>query len=139
MTIDTKAYGQVEVDERQRITIPFGLYGFESLSGICPEWMHDNAPSTGFSPVDVRDVAFVLIDPKVIRQDYDADIEPRDFEALELEDSEDERFLQFAIVTIPEDRQEYDGQSPGAHHHQQRESESGDNAFPAAISWHVRA
>jgi flagellar assembly factor FliW len=136
MTIDTKAYGQVEVDERQRITIPFGLYGFESLS----EFVLMDARQRPFywlQSVDVRDVAFVLIDPKVIRQDFDADIDPMDFEALELEDSDDDRFLQFAIVTIPEDRQDMTANLQGPIIIN-KESRIGRQCISRSDRWHVR-
>lgn len=105
MTVDTKAYGTVEIDERQRITIPSGLYGFEGLEQFILMDARQR-PFYWLQSLDVQEVAFVLIDPKLIRPDYDARIDSTDFEALGIKDSNDERFLQFSIVTIPEDRQE---------------------------------
>jgi flagellar assembly factor FliW len=105
MTVDTKAYGEVDVDERQRISIPSGLYGFEGLT----EFVLMDATQRPFywlQSTEVREVAFVLMDPTLIRRDYDADLDPQDLEELDLEGADDPRFLQFSIVTIPEDRQD---------------------------------
>ena len=104
MRVDTKAYGMVEIDERQKVTLPLGLYGFEGLQ----EYVLMDARQRPFywlQSLDVREAAFVLIDPLVIRPDYSADVDPVDIEALGLTDSGDSRFLQFCIVTIPDDRQ----------------------------------
>jgi len=105
MRVDTKAYGIVEVDERQRITLPQGLYGFE---GLVDYLLMDarQRPFYWLQSLDEKDIAFVLIDPAVLRPDYDADIDPQDYEALGLDGAQDERILQFAIVTIPTGRQD---------------------------------
>ncbi len=99
MTIDTKAYGQVEIDERQRIELPHGLYGFEGLHDFVLMDARQR-PFYWLQSVDVREVAFVLIDPKIVRLDYKADIDPADLESLDLEGPDDDRYLEFAIVTI---------------------------------------
>ena len=31
LTVNTKAYGTIEVDERQKISFPYGIFGFEIL------------------------------------------------------------------------------------------------------------
>ncbi len=103
MTVDTKAYGEVEVDERQRILLPSGLYGFEGLTDYILLDARQR-PFYWLQSTQVREVAFVLMDPKLIRADYDADLDPQDLEELHLEGTGDSRFLQFSIVTIPEDR-----------------------------------
>lgn len=100
MTVNTKAYGTIDVDRRQCISIPSGLYGFEGVE----EFVLIDAQQKPFfwlQSLDDCDVAFVLIDPLLVRPDYDAHLDPDDFDALKLEGPDDERLLQFAIVTIP--------------------------------------
>jgi len=102
MRVDSRAYGFLEVDARQKIKFPQGLYGFEGLS----EYVLLDARQRPFywlQSLSVKETAFVLIDPLIVRSDYNADIDPQDYEALKLTGPEDERFLQFAIVTIPAD------------------------------------
>lgn len=101
--VDTKAYGLVEVDERQTIQFPSGLYGFENLT----DYILMDAPQNPFywlQSLEVKHVAFVLVDPRIIRSDYDCAIDSVDFRSLDLQGPSDERLLQFAIVTIPENR-----------------------------------
>ncbi len=136
MTVDTKAYGTVEVDERQIITIPSGLYGFEGLERFVLMDARQR-PFYWLQSLDVQDVAFVLIDPKLIRPDYDADIDSADFEALSLEGPDDEHFLQFSIVTIPEDRQGMTANLQGPIIIN-KESRIGRQCISQNDIWHVR-
>jgi flagellar assembly factor FliW len=136
MTVDTKAYGMVEVDERQKITVADGLYGFE---GLVDYLLMDarQRPFYWLQSLEVREVAFVLIDPTVIRPDYEADLDARDYEALGLDGPGDERFLQFAIVTIPEDRQDMTANLQGPVIIN-KESRQGRQCISRDERWHVR-
>jgi flagellar assembly factor FliW len=136
MTVDTKAYGMVEVDERQKITVADGLYGFE---GLVDYLLMDarQRPFYWLQSLEVREVAFVLIDPTVIRPDYEADLDARDYEALGLDGPRDERFLQFAIVTIPEDRQDMTANLQGPVIIN-KESREGRQCISRDERWHVR-
>ena len=136
MTVDTKAYGHVEVDERQRIDIPQGLYGFEGLH----EFILMDARQRPFywlQSLEVREVAFVLIDPKILRADYDADIDPLDLDGLGLTGPDDERYLEFAIVTIPGDRQDMTANLQGPIIIN-RETRQAGQCISRNESWHVR-
>jgi flagellar assembly factor FliW len=100
MRIETKAYGSIEVDERQLITFPSGILGFELLH----EYALLDATQTGFywlQSLDDPDIAFIMLNPYDLRPDYVLDIPGEDLESLEYDDDED--ILVFAIVTIPED------------------------------------
>lgn len=136
VTVDTKAYGTVEVDERQQISLPLGLYGFEGLGDYVLMDARQR-PFYWLQSLSVREVAFVLIDPKVIRPEYDADIEPQDYEALELDGPDDERLLLFAIVTIPEDRQDMTANLQGPIIIN-KESRVGRQCISGNDNWHVR-
>lgn len=103
MEVATKAYGRIEVDDRQLINFPSGLYGFETKH----EWVLLDARKRPFywlqSMEDAR-VAFVLINPYLFRQDYVLNIPDDDF--VEIGEPAEEDVLVFAIVTIPEDYSE---------------------------------
>ena len=104
MRVETKAYGSVEVDERQCIRFPSGLYGFDGLA----DYVLMDAQQRPFywlQSLDVREVAFVVMDPHLIRPDYDPKLDSEDLESLGLNGQEGtEVILQLAIVTVPEDR-----------------------------------
>jgi flagellar assembly factor FliW len=96
--VTTKAYGLVEVDERQRISFPQGLFGFES----CREYVLLDAEKEPFywlQSVDSAGTAFILINPFLFRPDYEVNIGNE--ELLDIGIKEPEKALIFAIVTIP--------------------------------------
>ncbi|MBN2509291.1 MAG: flagellar assembly protein FliW [Spirochaetales bacterium] len=102
MRVMTKAYGEMEVDDRQRIRFPKGLFGFEDIHDYV---LLDSAqePFYWLQAVDNRDVAFVLINPRMFRPDFTLETAAEELEALEILSPEDENLLVFAVVTIPED------------------------------------
>ncbi len=104
MKVDTKPFGRIEVDERQRLTFPHGLFGFEALRDFV--LLDSNqAPFYWLQSIEEPGVAFVLIEPSVFRPDYVLEIPQHEREDIGLNDDDDsEAALVFAIVTIPEDQ-----------------------------------
>ncbi len=101
MIIDTKAFGEIDVDSRQRISFPYGLFGFEH----CTEFAlldSTQPPFYWLQSVEEAAVAFVLIDPKFFRPDYTIDLPASELDEVELEGADDA--LIFSIVTIPADQ-----------------------------------
>jgi len=101
MKIVTKAYGPLEIDERQVIRFPNGLIGFEQFKVFA---LLDaiQQPFYWLQSLDVPEIAFVLINPLVFRPDYTPDVAEEDLEDLELDQPDD--LLVFSIVTIPENQ-----------------------------------
>jgi flagellar assembly factor FliW len=100
MRVVTKAYGEIDVDERQKITFPDGILGFEDLK----EYVLLDASQPPFywlQSLDRVEIAFVLIEPLVFRPDYSPDVEAEELAEIGIKAGED--MLVFAIVTIPED------------------------------------
>jgi len=103
MEVATKAYGRIEVDDRQLINFPSGLYGFETNY----DWVLLDARKRPFywlQSMDDARIAFVLINPYLFRQDYVLNIPDEDL--VEIGSPTEEDVLVFAIVTIPEDYSE---------------------------------
>jgi len=100
MRIKTKAYGELDVDERQLVTFPAGLLGFEQFK----RYVLLDAPQKPFfylQSLDVTELAFILIDPFLFRSDYQLDVND---EALgEIGVAAPDDVLVFAIVTVPGD------------------------------------
>lgn len=99
MRVDTKAYGSIDVDERQRIEFPYGILGFEKLEN----YVLLDAPQQPFywlQALDLLEVAFVLINPVIFRPDYTVEVPPEELEEIGIDDPE--KMLIFAIVTIPQ-------------------------------------
>jgi len=101
MRVQTKPYGMIDVDERQKILFPFGILGFENLR----EYVLLDAVQQPFywlQSLEVPEIAFVLINPSVFRPDYSLDVIDGDLEDIDLDKSNGDNTLVFAIVTIPE-------------------------------------
>ncbi len=99
MKVNTKPYGVIEVDERQRIFFPYGILGFESLKDYVLLDARQQ-PFYWLQSMDVVEIAFVLINPRIFRPDYKLEVDAEELKEIGIESSED--ILDFAIVTIPE-------------------------------------
>jgi flagellar assembly factor FliW len=98
MRVLTRPYGEMELDERQRIALPWGLLGFEDLH----DWVLLDAAQPPFywlQSLERPDVAFVLIDPLMFRPDYAPGADPAELAGLDLETPGDALVL--VIVTVP--------------------------------------
>ncbi len=100
MKIRTKPYGEIEVDDRQRIRFPDGILGFEELKDYV---LLDAAqpPFYWLQSLDRVEVAFVLIEPRMFKPEYSPDADPEELAEIGVTGAEDA--LVFAIVTVPED------------------------------------
>ena len=100
MKVNTKPFGPVDVDERQKIYFPFGVLGFEGLKHYV--LLDSNQqPFYWLQSLDSLGVAFVLIDPKSFRSDFTLEIPAEDLAEIDICSESDA--LIFSIVTIPED------------------------------------
>lgn len=91
------------VEERQLITFPGGLYGFESHH----EFALLDSPTPPFywlQSLNDRDVAFIIVNPYAVVSDYVLDIAEDDFDSIG--SPPPEALLVFAIVTIPEEQRD---------------------------------
>ncbi|MDR0586117.1 MAG: flagellar assembly protein FliW [Treponema sp.] len=98
MRVATKAYGPLEVDERQKITFPQGLFGFETIKDYVI-LDAERQPFYWLQSLDVEQVAFVIINPFLFRPDYELDIDDELLKDIGI--TSPEKALIFTIVTIP--------------------------------------
>lgn len=100
MRIESKGFGPIEISERQVITFPVGIFGFEKLH----EYALLDAVQQGFywlQSIAEPEIAFIMLNPYDLRHDYVLEVPDEDLQSVEYENDED--ILVFAIVTIPED------------------------------------
>lgn len=100
MKIKTKPYGEIEVDEKQRLYFPEGIIGFEEVHHY---YLLDSkeGPFYWIQAEGYPELAFLLIDPRTFMEDYKLTVKKSDLQSLKLETEKD--LLDFAIVTVPED------------------------------------
>lgn len=100
MKIETKANGTVEIQEKQIVTFPEGLLGFEKyhrFALINSEY----EPFIWLQSLDEKNLAFLLIDPFLISNEYEADIDDETLSKIQVASPDD--IVVMAIVTIPQD------------------------------------
>jgi flagellar assembly factor FliW len=98
--IETKAFGSIEITERQRVTFPLGILGFESFKEYAL-LDAEREPFFYLQSIDVPQIAFVLINPFLFRPDYEMNIDNQ--ELLPIGVIDPANALIFSIVTIPQD------------------------------------
>ena len=102
MKVRTRPYGEIEIEDRQRISFPKGIFGFEELR----EFILLDATTRPFywlQSAERIEVAFVLIAPTFFCPDYTPDVDSTELEEIGITDPDD--MLVLAIVTIPESAQ----------------------------------
>ena len=100
MKVNTKAYGLIEVNEKQKVTFPNGLFGFEAIK----EYVLLDAEQEPFywlQSLNEEHIAFILINPFLFRPDYEMNIENE--ELLPIGITDPNKAMIFSIVTIPMD------------------------------------
>lgn len=136
MEINTKAYGTIDIDEKQIIHFPFGLFGFESLRDFAL-LDAEQKPFFWLQSLDVEQIAFILINPRIFRPDYSPSIVSDELQDIGLDDENDENGLLFAIVTIPADQSRMTANLQGPVMIN-RESKNGRQFISASPEWKVR-
>jgi len=99
MKVNTKAFGLIEVDEKQKVIFPQGLFGFEDYKEYA--LLDAEHPFFWLQSVNDQEIAFVLINPFLFRPDYEVNITNE--ELAEVGITSPENALIFVIVTIPKD------------------------------------
>jgi len=100
MKVDTKAYGTMEVDEKQKVSIPQGLFGLEEyIEFVLLD--SEQPPFLWLQSVDEQEIAFILINPFLFCKDYEANVSNEELAEIGIKSSENA--LIFVIVTLPQD------------------------------------
>ncbi len=104
-TINSRPFGEIEIDERQIIDFPEGLLGFDYVKRFALlDAGDDKSPFKWLQAVSEPSLAFVVIRPEDFLKDFSLKVSQNDFEAVGAEDRKE--LLVFAIVTIPPDPSE---------------------------------
>lgn len=100
MEVKTKVNGIVNVEEKQLVTFPEGLLGFEKYKKFA---LIDSEyePFIWLQSTEESNLAFLMIDPFLICNDYEADIDDSTLKNIGMESAED--IIIMTLVTIPKD------------------------------------
>ena len=101
MRLSTTRFGDIDIDKSRTILIKAGILGFEHLKRYVFFVQDEEILFWWFQSVDDGSVAFVVINPFIIKPDYKPIIQDNDVELLELKSHED--VILMSIVTIRSD------------------------------------
>ena len=102
MNITTRDYGIIEVNEDSVIRFDNGILGFEEYQNfILLDDSNGESPFRCLQSLEESDLAFVVIDPFIVKPDYEITLGEDLLERLDIKSKEDVLIL--AIVVVPED------------------------------------
>lgn len=134
MKLKTKPYGVIDVDERQAVEFPFGIFGFENLKRYVL-LDAEQQPFYWLQSTDVQDVAFILINPFLFRPDYNIDVPDEDLDEIDITDPR--QALVFAIVTIPDNQSKMTANLQGPIIIN-KDSRKGRQSISSNVKWKVK-
>jgi flagellar assembly factor FliW len=98
VNIATTRFGEIDIDESKIIDMQGEILGFEHLKKYILHMQDDKTPFWWFQSLDDGAIAFVVINPLVVKPDYEPVISDDDVQCLGIESVED--VVLMAIVTI---------------------------------------
>lgn len=99
--VNTKPFGEIEVNELQIIDFPEGILGFDFITKfVILDAGDPGSPFKWMQAFDEKDLAFVIIRPVDFMNEYELSISQNDLETVKARNIDE--LLVFAIVTIPE-------------------------------------
>ena len=99
--VNTKPFGEIEVNELQIIDFPEGILGFDFIKKfIIMDAEEPDSPFKWMQAFDEKDLAFVIIRPLDFMEEYELAIQQNDLDIVKADNIND--LITFAIVTIPD-------------------------------------
>ncbi len=99
MEIETLRFGKIAVQEDKVITFPRGILGFAKNKKYILFPHSEGSAFFWLQSVEDGDLAFVVMNPQVIKTDYSVDVDDNVLTELDVKQPEDLEV--FCIVTIP--------------------------------------
>lgn len=96
--LKTKPFGEIEIDEKQIISFPFGLPGFEQLKEFA---LLDSGqyPFYWLQSTSEENVAFIMMDPFLLKEDYQVEVLDSEYATIGLSDKAGSALI-FTILTV---------------------------------------
>jgi flagellar assembly factor FliW len=96
--IDTTRFGEIDIKESELIVMRGPIFGFERLSRFVLLFQNNNTPLWWLQSIEDPSIAFVVVNPRIVKPDYNPTIFIEDLESLDIKSSDHTALL--AIVTV---------------------------------------
>lgn len=102
MLLETRYFGELEISDDQVVNFKHGIPGFENVKRyVLIDNDEEGSPFKWMQGVDEPKPAFVIVDPFVIRKDYEIKLDDEVIDELEIKSPSD--VTVFCIVVVPDD------------------------------------
>jgi flagellar assembly factor FliW len=101
LSIQTTRFGTIEIEENRTIHFPEGLLGFPDQRDYIILEHKPGSPFCWLQSTDRPDLAFVVVNPFLVKADYLEDLSPE--ERIFFTQKSKDDLIVFALVTIPRD------------------------------------
>ena len=101
--VKTTRFGEIDIDEKDVITLPAGIIGFPELKQYVLLDHDQDSPFKWLQALEDGAIAFVLINPLLFKPDYLVEVNEGEVGDLEIENEEDA--VVSVIITMPSDPQ----------------------------------
>ncbi|AAD35175.1 flagellar assembly protein FliW [Thermotoga maritima MSB8] len=91
--------GEIEISDESIFTFEKGIPGFEHLRKFALVFPQETFPIGWLLSLEDSEVGLPVVDPKLVRADYDPAVPSEDLEEIEAENQE--ALLFFCVLTIP--------------------------------------
>ncbi|ASV12865.1 MULTISPECIES: flagellar assembly protein FliW [Leptospira] len=99
--IHTKPFGKMQISEKQIVSFPEGLLGFEDYKKFALIEEEEESVFKWLQSVEEVDLAFVVIPPSLFKKEYKPLIPEQELQGIGIAEVEDG--LTLVIVTVPGD------------------------------------
>ncbi|MFP4379831.1 MAG: flagellar assembly protein FliW [Candidatus Sumerlaeia bacterium] len=101
MKIQTTRFGEIEIPEEKFISIPDGILGMpDAVTYVLLEHDSEGTPFKWLQAVDNPDLAFIVMDPRLVVENFQVDFEDELLQRYQIHDINEE-FAFMSIVNIP--------------------------------------
>jgi flagellar assembly factor FliW len=87
--IQTSRFAEIDVDESKIIEMKSGILGFSHLNRFVMVLHEEGSPFHWFQSLDDGSIAFIVMNPFVIKPDYEPEIDDQTLEMLEVNQAVD--------------------------------------------------
>ena len=101
--VKTTRFGEIDIDEKDVITLPAGIIGFPELKQYVLLDHDAESPFKWLQSLEDGAIAFVLINPLLFKPDYLVEVNEGEVQDLAIENEEDA--VVSVIITMPSDPQ----------------------------------
>ncbi|MGO4269125.1 flagellar assembly protein FliW [Paenibacillus sp. TAF58] len=89
MLINTRQFGEIEIDDEKKITFIQGLPGFEELTTYALLQPNQEIPFSFLQSLEAPDISFIIANPFLFYPDYGVDLTESTKEEMKIQKEED--------------------------------------------------